>query len=110
MSTFYSKVEEPFTGTGAGTNAGVTVTQAAPSEATDVYAVTGIQYDGDAAADVTVESPSGTVLWKKHYAAAYSENVEFEPGSLRGAVGQAVLLKISASTAFCNANIQGFRI
>lgn len=95
-----------FSGTGVGTNAGVTVTQAAVTGRTPV--VTGIQCSGDAAALVTVESPSGTVLYKKRFAAAFnmSENFGFSP--LVGAAGAAILVKISASTSNSEANLQGY--
>ena len=95
-----------FSGTGVGTNAGVTVTQAASG--TKTYEVTGIQVSGDTAALVTIESPSGTILFKKRYAAAFNDNVSFGFAPIAGAVGAAVLVKISASTSNCEANIQGY--
>lgn len=98
-----------FTGTGVGTNAGVTVTQAAVTGRT--FAVTGIQVSTDLAALVTIESPAATVIYRKRLAGTggnFSET--FEPGALEGAISQAVLVKISASTANCEANIQGFQV
>ena len=95
-----------FSGTGVGTNAGVTVTQAASGTKTPLC--TGIQYSTDAAGLVTVESPSGTVLWKKRLSAAGSGSENFGFSPLAGAAGQAILVKVSASTSNSEANIQGF--
>lgn len=92
--------------TGAGTNAGVTVTHTLNSKA-DHSVVSGIQASGDAAALVTVESPASTVIWRKRFAAAFNFSETF-PGGLPGASGQNVLVKISASTANCEANIEGW--
>lgn len=92
-------------GTGVGTNAGVTVTIAAVTGR--FLAATGIQVSGDAAAIVTVESPSGTVIWRKRFAAAFNVSESFARAALKGATtGQALLVKVSASTANCEANIQ----
>lgn len=109
MSQIINRVKDRFQATGVGTTAGVTVTQAAPSDTNSYYSVTGIQCSGDAAAVVTIESPASTVLYRKRFAAAFTLSEKFEPGTLEGAAGQAVLVKISASTANSEANIQGFR-
>lgn len=93
-----------FNATGVGTTAGVTVTVAADGNKT--HELYGMQYSGDAAALVSVESPSGTVIWRKRYAAAFNGESNFER-PLRGATGAALLLKISASTANCEINGQG---
>lgn len=69
--------------------------------------VTGIQVSSDAASLVTIESPSGTVLWRMRYAAAFDRSYTFPPGVLVGAGGQALLVKIATSTSNCEANIQG---
>lgn len=106
----FSRVEEQWQATGTGTTAGVTVTKAAPSQATDVYCVTSIDCSGDAAAVVTIESPSGTVLWRKRFAAAFNMSEEWDIDELKGAPGQAILVKISASTANCEANMTGYRL
>jgi hypothetical protein len=106
-------IEARFAGTAAGTTAGVTVTQTAPTDANDKYFVTGVQCSGDAAAIVTVESPASTILWRKQFAAAFQLDVRFggvDAGAIEGAAGQAILTKISASTAFCHANQQGVRV
>jgi hypothetical protein len=92
--------------TGAGTNAGVTVAHTtSPASATPH--VTGIQVSGDAAALVTIESPPGTVLWRKRFTAAYAVTESF-PATLVGAAGKNVQVKISASTSNCEANMQGY--
>lgn len=69
--------------------------------------VTGIQCSGDAAALVTIESPAGTILWRKRFAAAFNHSEGFGV-PLVGADANNVLVKISASTANCEANIQGY--
>jgi hypothetical protein len=104
-----SNIEAQFQGTGVGTTAGVTVTQAAPTDVTDKYVLYGIQCSGDAAALVTVESPASTVLYRKRFAAAFNMSESF-PAGLYGAEGAAILTKISASTANCEASQQGVRI
>lgn len=97
----------PFSGTGAGTNAGVTVTVTAPSATQKTRYVTHIACSGDAAALVTIESPASTVLWRKRFAAAFNMSEHFTV-PLPAAAGQDVLVKISASTSNCEANIIGF--
>ena len=94
---------------GVGTISGVTVTHAADSRTGTHHFVSGIQCSGDAAAVVTVESPSGTVLFRKRFAGAFTHNETF-PVPLRGAAEAAVLVKISASTLNCEANIQGYTV
>ena len=103
-----NKVDARFQGSGVGTNAGVTVTQTA-ADAGKLYVVYGIQCSGDAAALVTVESPANTILYKKRFAAAFNMSEQFDAG-LYGALGSAILVKISASTANSEANFQGVRI
>lgn len=97
-----------WSGTGVGTNAGVTVTHTKTTNATRCN-VTGIQCSGDAAAVVTVESPSGTVLWRKRFAAAFNHSEPF-PAPIPGANNQDVLVKVSASTTASEANIQGYDV
>lgn len=110
MSQYINRAKGTFSATGVGTNAGVTVTQSAPSATGDRYFVTGIQCSGDAACIVTIESPASTVLWRKRFAAAFNVSERFEPGVMPAAPGQAVLVKVSASTSNSEANIQGFRL
>lgn len=97
-----------FSGTGVGTNAGVTVTQAAVAGRTPL--VTGIQCSGDAAALVTVESPASTILYKKRMTGTGWTLSEGFPSPLVGTAGAAVLVKISASTSNSEANIQGYTV
>lgn len=105
---FFGKVRSRFNATGVGTNSGVTVTQSAPSDTARHYTCTGIQVSGDAAALVTIESPASTVLWRKRFSAAFTASEAFPPGVIIGPQGAAILVKISASTSNCEANIQGF--
>jgi len=105
---YFGKIRDRFSGTGVGTNAGVTVTQAASTGYK--HTVSGIQCSGDAAALVTIESPSSTVLWRKRFAAAFTMSETFGPGHIVGAADQAILVKISASTSNSEANIQGYKI
>lgn len=93
--------------TAVGTNAGVTATISAVGTAGNTICPTGIQCSGDGAALVTIESPASTVLYTKRFAAAFTMSETFYVGSLAGAVEQDTLVKISASTAHCEANIQG---
>ena len=93
-----------FNGTGAGTSSGVTVTISASGNKT--HEATDIQCSGDAAALVTIESPAATLIYRKRFTAAFNMSEQFLT-PVRGATGQAILVKISASTANCEANIQG---
>lgn len=95
--------------TGVGTTAGVTVTHTLTTGADRPF-VGGIQVSGDAAAVVTIESPSGTVIYRKRKAAAFDFSEQFNLPPLKGAQSQNVLVKISASTANCEANIQGYDV
>ena len=96
-----------FSETGVGTNAGVSVDHAAETDKR--HLVTGIQCSGDAAAVVTVESPAGTILYRKRFAGAFTMNEQF-PVPLKGARGEIVRVKVSASTANCEANLQGYTV
>ncbi len=89
-----------------GTNAGVSATIAAQSGL--VICCAGLQVSGDAAALVTIQSPSGTTLWRLRFAAAFNFAHRFEVGVIAGAMGAALLVNISASTANCEANIEGY--
>lgn len=91
-----------------GTNAGAAATIAA--SATYKWLPVGIQASGDAAALVTIESPSGTVLWRKRFAAAFTFSDAFLEGTIVGANDAAVVFKISASTSNCEVNGQAFKI
>lgn len=102
----YQKGRGGWSATGAGTNAGVTVTKAAV--AGQVHVLQECDFSGDAACVVTIESPASTVLWRKRFAAAF--NVAQPNLEIRGAVGQDLLVKISASTANSEANFQGYSV
>lgn len=93
---------------GVGTNAGVTVT--IDPSATYKIAVTHISGSGDAAALVTLETPTGTVVWRKRFAAAFNFSESFAYGVYEGAWDATVSVKISASTTNCEANIAGVQI
>lgn len=106
MGPYEQKVRDLNSGTGVGTSSGVTVTVTAPG-AGEVWCCTGIQCSGDAAAVVTVESPASTVLWRKRFAAAFNFSEDFEVGEIKSGTANAdMLVKISASTSNCEANIQ----
>lgn len=101
-----------FSSTGVGTNAGVTVTHA-PATGTVRQWVSGVQCSGDAAAIVTIESPVGTVLYRKRFAAAFTLSESFvtpKKGAEVTATANSgdVLVKISASTSNSEANIDGW--
>lgn len=91
-----------------GTNAGVSAT--IPADSGLIICVTGIQVSGDAAALVTIQSPSGTTIWRMRFTGAFSWAQTFAPGTVIGPLGGAVLVNISASTSNCEANIQGFSV
>ncbi len=99
----YSKV----TAAAVGTNAGVTATLAAPG-ASNRNVVTHISGSGDAAALVTLEIPTGTVVWRKRFAAAFTFSENFAFGQYEDPLKNAACsVKISASTSNCEANIAG---
>lgn len=103
--SFFSKVSKRQSATATGTNAATSATVAGTT-GLKLYA-TGIQCSGDTACVVTIESPASTVLWTKRFAAAFTMSEAFPPGViLSGTSGAAMLVKISASTTACEANIQ----
>lgn len=103
------KIQDGWSATGVGTTAGVTVTKTGASGTTQM--VTGIQVSGDATATVSIESPASTIIWRQVYSAAFTpQQFNFAQGTLQGAAGSDVLVKISASSARCEANIQGYTI
>ena len=104
-------VTNKVSGTGVGTNAGVTVTLSAITGPKNmILSPVGIQVSGDAACVVTIESPAATVLYRKRFAAAFNLTERFSPGDIKGAAGGALLVKVSASTSNCEANIQAAEI
>lgn len=106
---YFDRVNKRQSATAVGTTTGVSTTVSAPAAG---YALvcSGIQCSGDAAAVVTIESPANTVLWRKRFAAAFAMSETFSPGSILGATAGAMLVKISASTANCEANIQTYTV
>lgn len=93
---------------GVGTTAGNTVTMT--GVANEKFVVTHASGSSDAAGIVTIESPSGTVLWRKRFAAAYTFSEDFQTDCVRGTSGGSVLLKLSASTTNCETNLAGYSI
>lgn len=91
-----------------GTNAGVTATRTAGTLQKAV--VTHVSGSGDAAALVTIEAPTGSVVWRKRFAAAFSFSENFAFGEIEGVVASTVSVKISASTSNSEANIAGVEV
>lgn len=104
---FWGKVRSRFSATGVGTNSGVTVTQTKAADTARHYTCLGIQCSGDAAALVTIESPASTVLWRKRFAGAFEVSESFTVGTIVAPQNSDIIVKISASTSNCEANIQG---
>lgn len=88
-----------------GTNGGATATFTARTAAKPV--VTHISGSGDTAALVTLEIPTGTVVWRKRFAAAFTFTENFHYGEYEGVAAGTASVKISASTTNCEANIAG---
>ena len=57
-----------------------------------------IAVSSDAAAVVTIESPSGTTIFQKSFGAAFTMSESFPPGMMECAEGDDVILKLSAGT------------
>lgn len=108
MDRYYDKIISRWEEDDVGTNAGVTVTKAAV--ANRKHAAVHISGSGDAAALVTLESPASTILWRKRFAGAFTFSETLPLGCFEGVDNSAMLVKISASTANCEANIAGFTI
>lgn len=102
---FFNKFGFRAQATNTGTNSGVSATQAAPGASIKLTCL-GIQCSSDTAALVTIESPSGTVLWRQRFPAAFALVEEFPPGFINGAANAAMLVKVSASASNSEANIQ----
>jgi hypothetical protein len=69
-----------------------------------------IQCSGDATAVVTVEIPASTVLYRKRFTAAFNVSETFAPGTIQGPDNAAMLVKISASSSNCEANLDGYTV
>ena len=74
------------------------------------HTVTSLQCSGDAAALITIESPPGTIIWRKRYLAGFVMSEIFPPGTIIGAQSAAISLKIDGSTENCEGNFQGFTV
>lgn len=101
------KMGSPFLAANVGTISGVTASVASIASAT--FIVTHISGSSDLAALVTIESPVGTPIWRKRFAAAFQFAENFPPGPINGGPAQSIGVKISASTANCEAQIAGYR-
>jgi hypothetical protein len=66
------------------------------------HVLTHISGSSDAAATVTVESPSGTTKWRKTFGSAFTFSETFPPGEFEMGVNEAIILKISAGTKTYN--------
>lgn len=96
---------QKFVAAAVGTNAGVTATHTPGASTKSV--VTHVSGSGDGAALVTIESPTGTVIWRKRFAAAFNFETNFSFGELEGVAASTVSVKVSASTTNSEANIAG---
>lgn len=105
-----ASIQGRFRQNAVGTNTGATATITHPGASGITLCVTGIEVSGDAACVVTIESPASTVLFTLRFAAAFVQTVTFWPGTMPGAPAADVLVKISASTTHCEANIQAVSI
>jgi hypothetical protein len=95
--------------TAVGTNGGATATHAGAASGSGLRHIgIAVQASGDAAGVVTVESPAGTVLYKKRYAGAFTLSEPFPYGAIKGTVEGAMVAKVSASTSNSEVNIQGY--
>lgn len=83
-----------------------TLTHAA--EATLRHCVEHISGSGDVATLVTLEAPSGTVLWRKRFTGAFTFSESFPPGLYVGGKNEALVLRFSASTANSEGNMAGY--
>lgn len=104
---YFDKIRQRFSGTNVGTSSGVTTTRTGTTGFRQT--VTGVQCSGDAAAVVTIESPSGTKLFQKRFAAAFTMSETFPPGVIVGPADADILVKVSASTSNSEANLQGYQ-
>lgn len=92
----------------AAASGGVSATKTGVAGETQM--VTGIQCSSDAAALVTIQTPSGTTVWRKRFAAAFNMSENFQPGVITAATGDTVLVNVSASASNVEANINGYTI
>jgi hypothetical protein len=95
----------PKSGTAVGTTGATTLTLGA-AVAGKGHTCSALQASGDSAGLLTVESPAGTVIWRKRFSAAFATSEVFDP-PLVGASGQVLNVKLSASTSNAELNAQG---
>ena len=102
QGTFWSE-------TAVGTDSGATATHALNNNNT--FVVTSISGHCDADAIITIESPASTVLWQsKVDVSVEGFSFNFSGLSVVGVSAQAILGKISASSADCQVNFCGTTI
>jgi hypothetical protein len=107
---YFDKIRQRNSASAADTDGGgVTATISDPGDGKKLVC-TGLQASGDAAALVTVESPSGTVLWRKRFSGAFTMSETFVIGTIVGGVSEAMLAKVSASTTNSEVNIQAVTV
>ena len=102
---FELKIKVKTANRAVGTTAGASVTLV-NSDPKTLLSPLGIQCSGDAAATIEIQSPAGTLLWRKRFAGAYAFSETFSVGAIRGAGGQNLICVISASTANCEVAMQ----
>jgi hypothetical protein len=96
--------------TGTGTTSGATVIHQ-DTNLVNTHLVASMAVSGDTACVVTIESPAGTVLWRARFAAAFDRYYTFPPKVIRSASASGLIqVKISASSANCEATINGYTI
>lgn len=95
-------------------SAGYTPTAAAAASAGGAgrkLIVTHFSGSSDLATLYTIESPSGTVIWRKRASAVNSSLSEnFDPGLRIDTTGQAVVFRSSAGTAATEVNGAGYEV
>jgi len=107
---YLNKVKGRWLASGAAAaSGGTTVTKAAV--AAGQHSISHASASGDAAALVTIESPTSTVIWRKRFAGAFTMSESFDPGQVEAPdENTAMSIKVSASTANVEANIAGYTI
>src|SRR3954464_4309154 len=103
---YFDKIYSRWSATATATSGGVTLSRSAVAGRR--HGLTGFQASGDAAALVTVEAPAGNILYRRRYTGAFTVSESFPLGTMEGGSGDLAQVKISASTANCEANMQGY--
>lgn len=104
---YFGKVRKRWSEDTQGTTS-ATATRAA--ETGYKHVITGISGSSDAASIVTVESPSGTAIWRGRVAAGGAYTMSFAPGTLVGDSDALVRVVTGTGTSACEANISGFTV